>query len=108
MLDIIDGWHQGERNGTEVLLYKNLQVQCRGGPLFLVYSAKKVEMLTRLESAKKMRGEKTTTKKKQFPSRLKDEVMTFILQHRMSTRALAWSCRVLLLLLPSHWPPVDG
>lgn len=46
MLDIIDGWHQGERNGTEVLLYKNLQVQCRGGSLFLVYSAKKVEMLT--------------------------------------------------------------
>lgn len=90
MLDIIDGWHQGERNGTEVLLYKNLQVQCRGGSLFFVYSAKKSRNVSVIRKCKENEGQKN--KNKQFPSRLKDEVMTFILQHRMSTCALASSC----------------
>lgn len=60
MLDIIDGWHQGERNGMEVLLYKNLQVQCRGGSLFFVYSAKKSRNVSVIRKCKENEGQKKT------------------------------------------------
>lgn len=46
MLDITDGWHKGECNGTVVLLSKNFQVQHRGGSPVLSLPSRKVEMLT--------------------------------------------------------------